>query len=143
MLRQRRRVSLDKFDESLTEQSHKKMCSVGSILKKYKKTGLIDHTTSVPGKYADYPNYIDFHLMQVKIANAKSMFESIPSHIRAKFDNDPGKFVDFASNPENRNEMLEMGFDGDNLPEPVEAPQDPQPEPAPEPAPEPVPEPQA
>lgn len=139
--RERRRVAIDNFPESMTEQSHKNSCDIHHILRKYKKTGMLPHVNSVPGKYADYPSYIDFHTMMVKIATAKSMFESIPSHIRAKFDNDPGKFVDYASDPNNRDAMLEMGFHPDNLPEAPAAPPpgEPDPAPAPEPPPEPAP----
>lgn len=135
-LRIRRRVSL-KFGESLTEQSHKKSCQISTILDRYKKTGIITHNNSMQGTYADYPNEMDFHLMQNKIAVAKSMFEAIPSNIRAEFNNDPGTFLSFAQDPENREKMLEMGFSIDHLPPAVE----PEPEPAPEPEPEPEPEP--
>lgn len=135
-LRKRRRVAIS-FGESMTEQSHKKSCDINTILNRYKKTGIINHINNMQGKYEDYPSSIDFHLMQTKIAVAKSMFESIPSNIRAKFENDPGKFLDFASNPENREAMLEMGFSEEHLPEKPETPASPEipVEPAPEPAP--------
>lgn len=142
-LRKRRRVSLSGFSPSLTEQSHKKSCDIHNILKKYRKTGMLNHVSSMEGKYQDYGTSLDFHRMQLQIANAKSMFESIPSEIRAVFHNNPGVFLDFATNPENREKMLEMGFSIDHLPEKVEEPPVIPPEPGPEPAPnsEPTPEP--
>lgn len=138
-LRERRRVALVKFDKTLTEQAHLKSCSMSNILNKYKKTGMLNHINNMVGKYEDYPTEMDFHSMQTQIAFAKSMFESIPSHIRAEFDNDPAKFLSFASDPENREHMLKLGFSVDHLPEkpvnppPVDTPVEPEPEPAPEP----------
>jgi len=35
---------------------------------------------------------------------------TIPSDIRKKFDNDPGKFYEFVSNPDNKEELKQMGF---------------------------------
>lgn len=121
-LRKRRRVAISDFDETLTEQSHSKHCNIGNILNKYKKTGMLTHVNSMQGRYEDFPNSVDFHAMQNVIANAKSMFESIPSHIRSMFDNDPSKFLDFAQNPENREEMLDLGFSDEHLPAAVEPP---------------------
>lgn len=136
-LRERRSVSIDDFSPSLTEQAHKNQCDIHRIIGKYKKSGLMTHVNAMEGKYADYPNSLDFQLMQVKIATAKSMFETIPSHIRAKFKNDVGQFLDYVTNPENRQEMIELGFKPEHLPDEVVA--EPQPEPEPEPAPEPEP----
>ena len=120
-LRERRKVSIT-FDESLTEQNHRDKTNISNILNKYKKTGMLTHVNHMQGTYADYPNANDFHEIQNVIANAKSMFESIPSHIRAEFNNDPGQFIDFANNPENREELIELGFSDEHLP-PAEEPE--------------------
>lgn len=104
---------------------------------------MIHHVNNMQGKYTDYPTAIEFHDMQNIIAQAKSMFESIPSNIRAKFENDPAKFLDYANNPENREEMLEMGFSVEHLPEPPIKPpaEEPVNVPATEPVTDPVPDP--
>ena len=47
----------------------------------------------------DYPDY-DFQQAQFMIAKANSTFEQLPSATRAKFENNPAKFMDFANNPE-------------------------------------------
>lgn len=135
-LRSRRRVQITTFSKSLTEQSHKKACDINTILKNFTRTGMLNHVSKMTGTYGDYAAPMDFHAMQTIIANAKSMFESIPSDIRTKFDNDPGKFLEFATDPENREAMLEMGFSDAHLP-PREDPPPADPGVAPEPAPDP------
>lgn len=134
-LRARRSVTIDNFDDSLTEQNHASRCNISNILNKYRKTGLVTHNSAVQGSYADYPGSVDFHAMQNIIARSKSMFELIPSHIRAEFRNDPGIFVDFATDPDNRDALLEMGFSVDHLPAAAEPPPEPAPEPPSEPPP--------
>lgn len=145
-LRQRRRVSIGDFGEGMTEQSHKKSCDINTILRRFQKTGMLTHVNNMQGKYEDYPSSIDFQQMQNIIASAKSMFESIPSSVRTRFHNDPAEFLEFAQDPANRSEMLEMGFSEEHLPDipepvtPVE-PEVPPVEPVAEPAPEPPAEP--
>ena len=41
---------------------------------------------------------------------------SIPSDIRKQFDNNPGKFYEFVSNPDNKDELIKMGFIEQSLP---------------------------
>ena len=47
--------------------------------------------------------------MQI-VATANSMFQDLPSSIRNQFQNDPGQFLDFVQDPENLEEMREMGL---------------------------------
>jgi phage internal scaffolding protein len=42
--------------------------------------------------------------------NAEESFYRLPSKVRMKFDNDPLDFIDFASNPDNLDEMRELGL---------------------------------
>jgi hypothetical protein len=63
------------------------------------------------------------------------MFMSLPAKIRSRFQNDPGAFLDFVQNPENRDEMIELGLakaqprapvEPEAEPSPSEVPEDPQ-----------------
>lgn len=112
-----RKVSLSfKNDKGLTEQNHKESCDIHSIMRKAQRTGVIEHNNQHAGSYSEYPQGIDFHLAMNTIAEANSMFESIPSHIRKEFDNDPSKFLDFIQNENNREAIEEFGFSTDHLP---------------------------
>ena len=53
---------------------------------------------------------MSFHEMQNAIADASSAFASLPATVRARFENDPAKFVDFASDPANLPELRELGM---------------------------------
>ena len=100
----------------LTEQQHAKTVDIRNIMAKYRKTGMVDHLNRFQGKYGDFPDASDFHASMNVIAEANSMFESIPAHVRAKFRNDPAQFLDFIQDADNREEMIELGFGDEHLP---------------------------
>ncbi len=142
--RQRRRVQLDyKGAVTRTEQSHKNEVSIHRIMERYRKRGVIDHVNANKGTYGDFTNAPDFAEANQIIAAAKSLFETVPSRIRRDFENDPGKFLEFMQNEENRDQIEEYGLDASHLP-PRDVPSDPPPNPAdpPNPPPTPTPEPE-
>jgi len=91
-----------------TEQTHKKDCDINEIIRRSKKTGFIP---TYPVNWGgDFTNLPDFHEMQEKLAKAKEAFEMLPANTRLMFDNNPGKLVDFATNPDNRQKCEELGI---------------------------------
>jgi phage internal scaffolding protein len=105
------KVKKPKIDcgESLTEQGHKKECDMNYILKDYQRTGLIKHAKENKGRYDDV-SPIDFQEAMLTVANARNMFEELPSNMRKRFANDPARFLDFVQNPANADEMRELGI---------------------------------
>jgi len=92
-----------------TEQSHKKECDVNMIIKKYDKTGLINHIQTIEGKFGDVSG-IEFQAMQERVASAKSSFAALPTEIRQRFKNDPAELLKFMDDPNNREEGIELGL---------------------------------
>ncbi len=119
--RYRRRSTISFVGEiSMTEQCHKDEVCIQKIMQKYKKTGVISHVSAHVGTYMDYANIPDYTEAQNIIADAKSMFESVPSHIRDDFDNSAALYIEFMQNPENREKIKAYGLDTSHLPAPVE-----------------------
>jgi phage internal scaffolding protein len=117
--------------KSMTKQSFAKECDMNHIIRKYQKTGMLDHVARYQGDYSDITNQpTDFHTALNIVNDSQEAFDSLPSSIRNKFSNDPGSFFDFVSNPDNLAEMAEMGLVENYTP-----PQEPAPEPVVEPAP--------
>lgn len=117
-----RRVSIGSFDKSLTEQSHKDSCDIRLIMRKAEKTGVIAHNAKYAGQYGDFVSIPDYHGAQNIVAEAKSMFDTVPARIRAKFDNDPAKFLSYMTNPKHRDAIIELGLDVSHLPIPAAPP---------------------
>jgi len=137
--RHRRRIKLDyEGAVSRTEQSHRDVVSIHRIMERYKERGVIDHVSAHKGTYGNFVGIPGFQEANQIIAEAKSLFESVPSHIRKDFNNNPGDFLDFMQKSENREKIEEYGLDASHLPPVVEEPTpDPTPGDPPNPPPDP------
>lgn len=117
----RRRVKTIITGKSRTEQAHRGECNINQIMKKCRKTGLLPNRGE-PGFYGDFSEVGDFQESQNKVILAQERFMTLPAEIRKKFDNDPGKLLDFMADPENIEKAIELGI----IPRPVEvAPEEP------------------
>lgn len=92
-----------------TKQSFKAECDINNIMARYLKTGVLEHVRQNVGQYLDVTG-ADFQAAQELVAGAHSMFHSLPSAIRTKFDNDPAEFLEFMENPRNAEEARELGL---------------------------------
>lgn len=95
----------------MTKQSHTDECNINLIMKRFERTGVLEHvTTYAPqwGDFSDTPSSYSEAINQVQAAN--EMFLSLPSKIRARFDNDAGAYIDFVQNPANAEELTELGL---------------------------------
>lgn len=96
--------------ESLTQQHFKEECDVINIIKKHDRNGIIEHVQRGQARYGDFSEVADYREALDLVRDAQQEFMSVPSDIRKKFDNDPGKFYEFVSNPDNKEELKLMGF---------------------------------
>ena len=111
----KRKVSLTFPEPTLTEASHGPKTRISNILKQFEQTGLVQHINTHKGIYADYTDAPNYEEAMMQIAEANSMFESVPARIRAEFNNNPGEFIDFMSDPENRDAIEALGLDASHL----------------------------
>ncbi len=100
---------------SLTEQHHKDSCDINKIMGRYRKTGVIDHLNKHGPLYGEIPS-IGLQEATEIVEKADEMFNDLPSHIRNKFDNKPGEFLDFVQDPANLEEMRELGLSKEDAP---------------------------
>ena len=95
--------------DGLTEQNHKDETDINNIVRKYNKTGLIDHLNQFEKQYGDMTGF-DYQDAMNTVAAANTMFEGLPSAIRNQFDNDPAKFINFVDDENNQEKLVEMGL---------------------------------
>lgn len=96
-------------EKSLTKQSMKKETDVNFIVAKYQKTGMMQHREQHEGQYGEF-FAIDYHEALNAVIAAQTMFSTLPSSMRNRFNNDPGEFIAFVENPDNLEEMNELGL---------------------------------
>jgi phage internal scaffolding protein len=93
----------------ITEQCHKDSCDVIQIIDKHSR-GLIVHVNTMTAQYGDYTEVNEYKEAQNLVLRAQEGFAALPSAVRNRFNNDPGQFLEFATNPENFDEMCDMGL---------------------------------
>lgn len=96
-------------DASLAQQHFKEECDINTILEKFNITGLLPQQTLSP-RYGDFSGIGDYHTALNRVIAAQDEFEALPAPIRARFDNDPEKLIEFLENSENRPEAEALGL---------------------------------
>lgn len=103
-------IQLDFFEPSLTEQCHKDDCDVNVILQRFAKTGVLPENTrrGVFGDFSALPD--DYREACALIEDARKRFDSLPSAVRERFNNDPAQLLEFLDNPDNESEARKLGI---------------------------------
>jgi len=94
---------------SRTQQSFRDECDINNILRQFNVTGQLP-AGSVQPQYGDFSGITDYQSALNAVMAAQESFLQLPAKVRAKFDNDPALFVEFASNEANRDEMKALGL---------------------------------
>lgn len=100
-------AAIHNFEPTRTQQHQADETDINLIVKRYMQTGILPQTALAP-LYGDFSEPMSFHEAQNRIRAAQEAFMLIPPEIRARFDNDPGKFVAFAEDPANEDELVRL-----------------------------------
>ena len=107
-------------DESLALQSAKEESDINTIVRRFGLTGELPNDLKMPqsGDFTDVP---DFHTAMNLVRAAQEEFLRVPAEIRARFNNDPQRFMDFVEDDSNRDEARKLGLLADpvKVPEPM------------------------
>lgn len=104
------RLAFETTGESMAQQHFMKECDVREIIKRNDRTGIIEHVNRGVAQYADVSDVKDYKAALEMINSSMESFMTLPSDIRKMFDNDPGEFFEFATNPANAEKMQELGL---------------------------------
>lgn len=107
---------------SLTRQEFAEECDVNALMARYEKTGMqIPSHMSREPQYLDLSDVPDLHSAMNVMREAEAAFMQLPAHVRLEFGNDAIRFVEFAEDKENLEQMRAWG-----LAKPAEPPPAPQ-----------------
>lgn len=101
----------DFYDESpsLTKQADAEGADINNIVRRYLQTGVAPGYQGDP-MYGDFSDVHDFRAALEIVAEANAQFAGLEANVRARFDNDPAKFLEFVNNPNNGDELVKMGL---------------------------------
>lgn len=94
---------------SRTQQQFKLESDINELVRRFGLTGDLPTPIRQP-QFGDFSNVTDYHTAMTQLRAAQEEFNSLPAQLRDRFRNDPGRFVDFVLDPENREELADMGL---------------------------------
>lgn len=113
----------DPLKDSLTKQEFAKESDINVIVGRYVKAG-VPITPDAQAVFADVSSVGEFREHALRIEEFRDSFMSLPAVLRAQFDNDPAKLVDFLSDDNNYDEAVKLGL-VQKKPEPLTTPDKP------------------
>lgn len=96
------------LEEKITKQSFTDDCDVNKIIEKFARTGQLPEQKQK--MYGDFSNVQDLVTAFNVVQRANESFMSLDAQVRAKFNNDPIAFVEFAQDSKNNDELKKMGL---------------------------------
>lgn len=103
---------------SRAQQHFRDETDINVMVQRFQRTG-VPPAPPVP-LMSEFDEVFDFQSAMDMVVKAKQAFATLPSKVRSRFQNDPGKFLEFFNDPENAPEAIRMGL-ASALPEPVPA----------------------
>jgi phage internal scaffolding protein len=91
------------------QQQFKDDCDINSIMRRFQKTGAIDHVAAHQLQYG-MATPTDYHQAMNIITRAEQMFADLPSSLRRRFNGDPAELLEFVQDPKNAAEAKELGL---------------------------------
>lgn len=115
------------LDPSLAVQSEAEDADINVIVKRFGLTGTMPEGVRLP-QYGDFTGIVDYRDALAALKEADENFMQYPAHLRARFENDPQRFLEFVSNPANKQQMIDLGIEPSSPTAPIpstDAPQAP------------------
>lgn len=96
-------------DESLAIQSAEEESNINTIVRRFGLTGELPNNLRMP-QSGDFTGLPDFHAAMNLVRQAQEEFVRVPAEIRARFSNDPAKFMAFFEDEANFDEAVKLGL---------------------------------
>lgn len=100
-------------DPVRTKQSFRTEADINWIVARYQRTGMLTDPGKVSRReaiFADFSEVGDFQDAQERIIKGREAFDSLSAEVRRRFDNEPGKLLDFMADEANLKEAQDLGI---------------------------------
>lgn len=110
-------------DPGYTQQQFKDESDINTIVRNFGITGQLPQDLAVPQE-GDFSDVGNFHDAMNVVRAAEESFMQMPANVRDRFANDPGKFLEYVNDPDNKDEAMKLGILNPASGEPVVPPSD-------------------
>lgn len=119
----RRRPVVDCSDSpSMTQQQFKESADINNILRQFDRTGLITHVAKGTPLYLDVSEMPDYRSALDHVRQVEGHFMTLPSEVRARFNNDAALYLDAMASAPDPLKALEGPEEPSPVPTPPDAP---------------------
>lgn len=102
-------TALECKDPTLTQQHFKDECDINILYARYLETNEMPQVLDGLS-YGNFEGIFDFQTAMNSVRQAQGMFDQLPARIKNRFDNDPGKLLNFLNDQDNRDEAIFLGL---------------------------------
>lgn len=103
-------------DPGFTQQHFREECDINNILDRYAQTGIVPERHGA--FYGDFSEGLEYREALDRLNSTQAEFDALPARTRDFFGNNPAKFLDFVSNPENKPYFATIGLIDAVVPQP-------------------------
>lgn len=96
-------------EPTLTQQSQLEEADINFIFAKFTRTGELPMGAIQP-MYGDFSGITDYGSALRALKDADVAFMQLDAKVRARFDNEPARLLDFLADPSNRAEAVSLGL---------------------------------
>lgn len=112
-------VLADIHGPSKTRQEFTEECDINNIMKRYEASGVWPFRDEAEPIYYDFVGMKDLQGAMNHMIEADEAFMRLPALVRKEFDNDPVRFVEYATDGNNIGKLREWGLAApETIPEP-------------------------
>lgn len=97
------------FGPSLTRQSDALGTDINIIMAQYERTGTLPVNVAEQ-LFDDVSECFDFRDSLERVRDADTLFMSLPARVRARFDNDAVRFLEYFQEPGHDQELVDLGL---------------------------------
>lgn len=94
---------------SRAEQHFRDETDINVMVARFQRTGIPEPVPTPPG-VQDFEHVHDFRSAMQAIIDARMSFASLPSDVRERFQNDPGRMLAFVHDDANYDEAVRLGL---------------------------------
>jgi phage internal scaffolding protein len=110
-----KKTGLECKDPTKAQQQFKDEVNINTIVHNFGVTGERPPVMQYP-EPQEFIEATDFQTSMNVVVKARESFQTLTSKQRARFNNDPQRFMEFIHNAENQDEAIKLGLATDNRP---------------------------
>ena len=95
--------------DSMAVQSAEEESNINTIVRRFGISGELPNNLRMP-QSGDFTGLPDFHAAMNLVRQAQEEFVRVPAEVRARFNNDPARFMAFLEDETNYDEALKLGL---------------------------------